>query len=150
LFAFLFGNDSLDAEWLKLRDDADRLEMTAEHEGVRLSLVLSATARPACNQLTISGDRAQGFTDLFQGYSMIHRAADTRIEKALRPFRMAAASTGAAAANLLDRARLAQPAYPGLAELIADFYRCAGTGGTPLADADTPAAIARVVETLRS
>ena len=132
VFADLFGADVLNADWTTPCDDGERLEMRATHGRLALRVSLSARARPIRNQCLVSGARASAYIDFYHGFSVIHSSADTRVQKAVRPLRMAAQLGGAAAANLVWRAAKRQPAYPGLEEFLRSRYDGAGTDGSTL------------------
>lgn len=148
VFANLFDDRALSADWQVLSDNEHRLELTTLYRSLRLGIVISAKARPTCNGLTLTGDRAQGFVDFFHGYSVVHRSADRRLGKALRPFRMASANVQAAATNLVHRAHYRQPAYPGLPELIESFYESAGNADVTASNRDELLGIAGLIESL--
>jgi hypothetical protein len=59
-----------------------------------------------------------------------HGAASRR-DKVLAPFRLGAGVMTGAAVNLAGRALRVEPAFPGLRELIAAFYRSVRDGGDP-------------------
>ena len=148
VFANLFDDRALSAGWQVLSVDENRLDLTTLYRSVRLSIVISAKARPTCSGLTLMGDRAQGFADFFHGYSVVHRSADTRLEKALRPFRMASANVQTAATNLVHRALHRQPAYPGLHEFIESSYDSLGNGDVTANHRDEFLGIAGLIESL--
>lgn len=106
----------------------DALEVSAVVGPTRLSARIDLCARPTCNELRITGDCGTALVDLFHGFAVVDRAGTSRIDKAVRPFRVAGATLLSAGENLARRALLREPAYPGLRELLEDVYDRARTG----------------------
>lgn len=118
----LIGGCLTELAWTVHRSGPDQLDLTADRQGILLDLRLSLTARPPLNRLTVTGTRGTAHADLFHGYSYFEEGRVSRSAKLLRPFRQAARQLGSAGTNLAVRALRRQPAYPGLSDLIAEFY----------------------------
>ena len=125
------------------------LDCTASCGKLVFDLRFSLTARPPVNWFTIAGTRGALHADLFHGYCCFEPGATSRAAKLLRPFRQSLAQFSQAAANLAVRTILRQPAYPGLPELIAEFYRALKSGTPPIAPEEIPESAA-VVEAVRN
>jgi hypothetical protein len=85
------------------------------------------------NVLRVIGDCGSATVDLFHGFAVFHGGRVSRGRKIAQPFASAAATLGAASANLAWRARRREPAYPGLRELVRAFYLAVeGAGPAPI------------------
>ncbi len=135
-------------EWSSARPRPGELRATAAAEGVDVGLLVSLGGRPTANELRLIGAGGTARVDFFHGYAVLERAAVSRARKVAHPLVLAATTAGAAAANLTRRAARAQPAYPGLRELIAAFYAAVrGAAHTPLSPEET-LAVARARDAL--
>lgn len=119
----------------------DGLELAGRCGGVALSLVVGLRGRPPLSELVVMGTEATALVDLFHGYCVLDRGPTSRTGKALRPFRRGVRLLAGAGSNLLVRAAAGEPAFPGLRELIAAFYRTVRGGGPP------PVSLEELVET---
>lgn len=88
-----------------------------------ITYLISMATRPTFAEMRVLGERASAFVDLFHGYSVIDSETVSRAAKAARPFRVAGKSLVAASSNLARRGLRAEPAYPGLNELVRRMYR---------------------------
>ena len=115
-----------------------------------VSILVSMHGRPTVNRALLIGTTGTVEVDLFHGYAITHRGRVSRTQKVAQPFVRAARLAGGAAMNLARRGLRRQPAYPGLQELVAQFYRAAQKGGaSPISVAET-LAIARALDRLTS
>ena len=105
------------------RRTADDLELGGERGATRLEVSLSLRGRPIRNELTVLGTHGTAVLDLFHGYCVFEPGKVSRSAKILRPFRHGWDLIRSAGTNLIGRAVRGEPAYPGLRELIAAFYR---------------------------
>lgn len=113
---------------------------------VSTAIAVSTRGRPTVNQLHVIGERGTVHVDLFHGFSTLLDGRVSRQRKATQPFTAAAAQAAGAAANALRRAMRREPAYPGLRELIAQFYNAAaGRAPHPIPPAEV-LAVARTHE----
>ena len=148
VFAALAGEQPIHAAWRVDRFDDQELELSADIGGARWSIFLSLRARPRALKLEWHGSRGRADIDFYHGYSTIRRGADSRLDKAARPFQEAAGQIIQASSNLFGRAVRGESAYPGLQALIADFYGSLREGG-----GESPAAdilgIARIADSVR-
>jgi len=117
--------------WQVLVSTPDDLELSARQADTQLSLSLSVRGRPPRNELVVVGTQATARLDLFHGYCVFEHRQGSRRDKVLAPFRLGAGVIAGAALNLAERALRAEPAFPGLRELIAAFYRSVRDGGDP-------------------
>ena len=106
----------------------DELELRGSMRGIKVHALLSLRGRPTRNGLTVMGTEGTAHADLFHGYSLIERGRPTRRAKLIQPFAYGGKVMFAAGGNLLERAMAREPAYPGLAELIAQFHRAVTLG----------------------
>lgn len=128
LFAHILGPPSLDGPWSARSLPGGQIHALGGG-AVPLSLSVSLVGRPPRNELTVIGDRATLYADLFHGFGTVDRGEGTT-GKLLRPLRSALLSGGAATLNLARRALRREPAFPGLRALVRAAH--AATAGAPL------------------
>ena len=124
------GIPAAECDWAVLMSTAEGLDLHGDCEGVALDLRLSLAARPTLNRLSVIGRRGTIHTDLFHGYAWREDGRVSRADKLLLPFRQSRDQFLAAAANLARRTLSREPAYPGLLQLVKDFYASI-RGGVP-------------------
>ena len=106
-----------------------------------VSISISAHSRPTENVLRVLGSAGSATADLFHGFAVRHSGAVSRRTKMTQPFIVAGKTFGSASINLVRRAVRRELAYPGLRELVRQFYSATrGERATPL----SPASIADV------
>jgi predicted dehydrogenase len=106
-----------------------------------VSIAISAHSRPTENVLRVLGSGGSATADLFHGFAVRHGGAVSRRTKMTQPFVVAGKAFGSASINLARRALGRELAYPGLRELVRQFYSATrGERTTPL----SPASIADV------
>lgn len=94
-----------------------------------IGVLISCGGRPPVNQLRLVAAGGTVMVDLFHGFCVVDRGRASRLGKVGRPFVSAARTVAAASSNLASRALRAEPAYPGLRELVAGTYEAVRTGG---------------------
>lgn len=149
VFAALFGATAWEADWHLDRADDQELELLAEIDGVRCSILLSLRERPRSLKLEWRGSEGRADVDFYHGYGAVHRGANTRSDKLGRPFIEAAVNLGQASSNLARRTLRREAAYPGLATLISQFYASLD-GGPPPLSAEEILGIARIAASIRN
>ncbi len=128
--------DELD--WRVARPYAGALRAVAAADGLDAALLVSTRGRPTTNTLRVIGERGTAVADLFHGFSIVQRGRVSRRRKISQPFLLSGATIGAASANLGRRAVRREPAYPGLRELVHDFYEALeGTAPPPVSPVET-------------
>jgi predicted dehydrogenase len=125
---FMPGFDPLQLEVLVQAED---LRVAGRHGTTYLEAFITLRGRPPCNELQITGTRASALADLFHGYSILDRGAASGAGKLVRPFAFSGRQLVAATANGVQRAARLELAYPGLRELIHDFYASLATATAP-------------------
>ncbi len=109
-----------------------------------LSIFVSMNSRPTTNTFRIFGTNGAIHLDFFHGFSIIEPGGASRERKILHPFDLAARSFSAATVNLARRTARRESAYPGLRQLIEEFYKSIKLkSGPPI----TPAEAIAVAET---
>lgn len=98
---------------------------------VEASICVSARARPPRAEGRVLSADGTLYLDFFHGYSVVQRGRGARIGKIALPFEAAVGQSAGAARNLLRRMLAREPAYPGLAALIAAFFTAASRKGSP-------------------
>jgi predicted dehydrogenase len=110
------------AEWRVLRPQTGEFLAVAAVGSGLASIRLSLEARPPRNTLSLYAERGTVHLDLFHGFAVTEPGGTSRMGKIARPFGLAWRSGVAAGTNLLRRAAVWEPAYPGLRQLVADAY----------------------------
>ena len=112
---------------------AGEVRATADAGGASVMLAVSMRARPTENSLTIRCDLGTARANLFHGYATIERGTPSRLDKLGRPIVGSLQTLGTAVHNLGARALRAEPAYPGLRELVRRFHRaCVARAPSPI------------------
>ncbi len=149
LLARLVSPDITSVDWAVAHTRPGELRAHGALGGSSVSIVISTGGRPTSNQLRIIGERGTIAIDLYHGYSVTTRGRATRAGKVTQPFVNATSQLGAAAGNLVKRAAAREPAYPGLRELVREFYDAAATGGAPPISPAETLAVARSVAAIQ-
>lgn len=97
-------------------------QVNANIGSVLLRITLSLAARPTEASVSLHGDKGAWEVDLFHGYARFRDGTANRRSKTLRPFSDAFGTLGHASLNMAGRAFRREPAYPGLRNLLAEFY----------------------------
>ena len=114
-----------------LRFTDDDLVLSAEIDDASASITISLRGRPTRNEFNYIAERGASHIDLFHGFAVFETAEVSRASKILKPFKFGARMLANASTNLARRAAASEPAYPGLRELIRQFYEAIATKGAP-------------------
>ena len=129
--------------WQTVRGGPGEFRASAQAGVTTIGLLVSMGGRPTRNTLRVLGTQATAHLDLFHGFATVEPGDVSRAGKIARPFRHASATLAGAAWNLIGRTARLEPAYPGLRELIREFYRALRYGGRPPIDGDEIRDVAR-------
>lgn len=149
LFYALFGARVFDTLALVAAIDGHELEIGGTLDDTRLSAVVSLRARPTELGVHYLGIQGSGHVDLFHGFYVGEAGRVSRRAKLTRPMRRGASLLGASGLNLLRRAARSQWAYPGLSELIHEFYDSIAAGQPAPIDSAELIGVSRVLDRLR-
>ncbi|MFN8550080.1 MAG: Gfo/Idh/MocA family oxidoreductase [Candidatus Obscuribacterales bacterium] len=128
LFYRFFG-ERLEADQFNVRRyENGELEIDAAVDDSLLRISISLRARPTRNELTVAGDKASAHVDLFHGFCTYESGEVSKRSKILKPFRFGSSLVFDAGRNLVQRSAEKEVAYPGLRNLIRQFYRSALEG----------------------
>jgi predicted dehydrogenase len=111
------------AGWNVARPASGELRIFGQIEETSLSIFISLNSRPTTNTFRIFGMNGAIHLDFFHGFSIIEPGGASRAKKILHPFDLAARSFSAATVNLARRTARRESAYPGLRQLIEEFYQ---------------------------
>jgi predicted dehydrogenase len=131
LFARLVSPRIADIDWAVRNPAPGELRVDAVLNGVCLSATVSTGGRPTINQLRLVGRRGTATVDMFHGFTVTTRGRATRVGKIAQPFIGGASLLVHASTNLVLRTVQREPAYPGLGELVRQFYVAVATGSGP-------------------
>ncbi len=131
LFRPLLGDSLADEDSRTLTFTSDDLVVTGQSRNIRWTITISLRARPTRNELLVAGASATALVDFFHGYCVVETGDPSPLNKMLRPLLFGSTLLTTASANLLARAVRREPAYPGLGELIARFYRSLQNKSSP-------------------
>jgi predicted dehydrogenase len=123
--------DISEIEWNSLRPASGELRMTGQTGETSLAIFISMAARPTSNSFHLLGTDGAIHLDLFHGYSIFEPGRTSKIRKILHPFDLALRIFSAATFNLGRRTWRREPAYPGLRQLIQEFYSSIKSGSEP-------------------
>lgn len=145
----LFQDDLDPTAWQIVRATDDDLELSGQVGTTQLSIVLSLRGRPTCNQMQIVGTEATAHVDFYHGYSLFEAGPASRTFKVLKPLYFGTQLLGQAGSNLIKRAAQQEPAYPGLRQLIREFYGAIAIPGPAPISANEMLAAALLYEQLK-
>lgn len=132
------------APWQVAHPQPGELRALATVAGSIVDVAISAHGRPTENVLRVVADEGSVSVDLFHGFAVRHAPNVSRGAKIVHPFVVSGRQLGGASANLVKRLARREPAYPGLRELVREFYRATtNSAPAPLA----PDAVLDVAET---
>jgi len=141
LVSTLLGTPLGSSSWQIAHPVAGELRAVASVGDAIVSIAISAHIRPTENVLRVLGSAGSATADLFHGFAVRHEGVVSRRAKVAQPFVAAGTTLVSASVNLGRRALRREPAYPGLRELVRQFYSATrGERATPV----SPASIADV------
>ena len=150
LTARLISTAIADTDWHVRQARPGELRAVAVLDDTSVSILISTGGRPTVNAMRALGARGTVHVDLFHGFAVVTRGRTTRAGKLLQPFVTAGSMMAAGAVNLGRRVAAREAAYPGLWQLIADFYRAAITGGSAPISTDECYAVAVAMDRIRN
>lgn len=118
---FLENNVS-ETQWNVLHPASGELRIFGQTREISLSIFISMNSRPTNNSFHLFGTNGAIHLDLFHGYSVVESGKTSRTTKILHPFGLAVRNFSAASVNLARRTVRRESAYPGLRQLIQEFY----------------------------
>ncbi len=130
IFGRLFGRDLAMAGLVARRPAAGEQRVSWESRGTAFSVSISMNGRPTRSDVRITGTDGTLHLNLFHGYALLEPGHVSRFRKIVHPFDLATRILSAAAANMTGRIVRWEPAYPGLRELISEFYEAVRSGGS--------------------
>ncbi len=119
------------AGWRVSRASAGEIQAIGSRDGIAISIRISASGRPTRNTIRVTGAQATAHADLHHGFAFFERGNVSRAGKLARPFVLSARTLAAASGNVARRALRAEQAFPGLRELVRQFYVSVMTGEGP-------------------
>ncbi len=125
------------AKWHATSPSTGEVRIAGEYGPVTFGILITTAGRPTRNTARFIGERGTMHLDFFHGFSTFERPSVSRTRKAARPFAVSTGMFAGAAANLARRAAAGEPAYPGLRDLVREFYRAIDLGeGSPISPDD--------------
>jgi predicted dehydrogenase len=147
----LFAPGSLpEKNWAVSRPAPGEFRAMLAAGDICFSILISMNSRPTATMLRLFGSKGTIHVDLFHGFCVIESGKVSRSQKIAHPFDLATRILLAASANLIRRTFEAEPAYPGLRELVGRFYRAVATNTAPPIRREEAIEIAAVRERLAS
>jgi len=133
LIAAVLGARLAGVNWQVAYPTAGELRAMTTINDTIIDIAISSHGRPTENVFRLVGDAGSATADLFHGFAVRHDGAVSRNAKIAHPFVAAGAVLGGATANLARRIAAREPAYPGLRELVRQFYSATrGERATPI------------------
>jgi predicted dehydrogenase len=142
------GSSFSETEWSLLHPDSGELRIFGQTRETSLSIFISLNSRPTSNSFHLFGRNGTIRLDLFHGYSVFERGKTSRTRKILHPFDLAFRNFSAAGFNLARRFLRNEPAYPGLRQLIHEFYNSVKSNSEPPITPSEAIAIAEIRDLL--
>ena len=136
--------DITTAGWDVAHPAAGELRIFGQIEETSLSIFISLNSRPTTNTFRIYGTNGTIHLDFFHGFSIIEPGGASRAKKILHPFDLAARSFSAATVNLARRTARRESAYPGLRQLIEEFYKSIKQKSKPPITSSEAVAVAEI------
>jgi predicted dehydrogenase len=115
--------------WNVIRPDAGEWRVAGGARELSVSILISLHGRPTESSFRIVTDGGVIELDLFHGFATIDTAGVSRATKMARPFRTALYRFNGASVQLARRVLAREFAYPGLRDLISEFYAAVRNGG---------------------
>ncbi|GMQ82943.1 MAG: hypothetical protein BMS9Abin05_2412 [Rhodothermia bacterium] len=123
LFEALLPNGVENVAWTTMYARPGELGVGGQSSHVSLAMHLSLLGRPTRCMFTIVGTSSSIELNLFHGYSVVRAGSLSRLSKISAPLRESSRGFVSATHNLGRRLFEWEPAYPGLRQLISQFYR---------------------------
>ena len=115
--------------WCVTADPKGEYFAHAAAGGLIVAISISLNARPTCFLTNIDADGGRIDIDGFHGFATLTRGGASRARKIAVPLESSSKTLATAALNLGRRLVEREPAYPGLANLMRQFFLAAGSGG---------------------
>ena len=140
--------DISEIKWSSLRPASGELRIAGQTRETSASIFISMNSRPTKNSFQIFGNEGTIHLDLFHDYSVIEPGKTSRMKKILHPFDLAVRNFSAATFNLARRTVRREAAYPGLRQLIQEFYDSIKSNSEPPITPSQAIAVAEVRDLL--
>jgi len=139
----------LDAgSWSGLNSRAGELHLIGNADGIDIDISISMNARPTRCEMALFCSKGTIRLNLFHGYAVIETGSVSRMQKMIQPMRRSLIEFFVAGGNLVKRGMKREPAYPGLMQLLDEFYTAvANNDESPIPVADI-LAVARARENI--
>jgi len=122
LVSTLLGAPLVSSSWQIAHPVAGELRAIASVRDAIVSIAISAHGRPTENVLRVLGSAGSATADLFHGFAVRRMGVVSRRTKITQPFIIAGKTFASASVNLARRTLRREFAYPGLSELVQQFY----------------------------
>ncbi len=148
LFQAVLNNLLSDENWEVSRPRGGELRIEGYERETSFSIFISMNARPTNNSLQIFGTKGTINIDLFHGFAVMETGKVSKTRKILRPFDLAVRSFSGATLNLMRRAVRFEAAYPGLRQLVGNFYQSLREGTEPAVTPEQAINVAKIRDIL--
>jgi len=143
LFGRLFAGGLATGALVARRPAPGELRVSWESRGAAFSIFVSMNGRPTRADVRITGTRGTLHLDLFHGFALLEPGRVSQFRKIVHPFDLGTRMLAAAAANMARRIVCWEPAYPGLQQLVREFYCAVRSGGAAPVSPEEAVAVAR-------
>lgn len=148
LFQVVLNNLLPEENWKVVHPRKGELRVNGYAYETSLSIFISMSSRPTNNSLKILGTKGAIYVDLFHGFAVMETGEVSKTRKILRPLDLAVRTFFGATFNLMRRAVLMEAAYPGLQQLVSDFYHSLRQGSEPAITPQQAINVARIRDLL--
>jgi predicted dehydrogenase len=137
-------------KWRVACASAGELLFAGADSGIGMSFLISTRGRPTRNSFKVIGEHGTGTLDLFHGFSILERGTVSRLRKISQPFTQSVLTLGHASVNGARRAAGRESAFPGLRELVRQFYEAIAEHGSSPISSEEILDIARARDAISS
>lgn len=149
LFYGLFGERVFERLEVVAATPGLEVEIGGTLDDARIGAAVSLRGRPTEVSLTYVGTEGSGYVDLFHGFYVGEAGRVSRRTKLTRPLARGAKLLLTSSLNLAGRTLRSEWAYPGLSDLIREFYGAIQRGQPPPIEEAETIGTARALDRLR-
>lgn len=129
--------------WSGVNSRAGELHLIGDTDGIDIDISISMNARPTRCEMILFCSKGTIKLNLFHGYAIIETGNVSRMQKMMQPMRSSLIEFFVAGGNLVKRGMNRETAYPGLKQLLDEFYTAVANNNEPPIPSADMLAVAR-------